>query len=244
MLWYHPQVDSTSNTVLVGGVACPVVAPPFPDCELVDGPAAAPYPDCCPELRCPGRCFSERLSRWFSKGEEWTEEGCTRARCIDTDQVSLLPCGLVASKPNCQVVPGNATADYPDCCVSVQCPPPDTPCYVPELDRHFAVGETWTTPGGCGQAICGEGGAVGAKGCGLIAVPPGHPCSLDDGDDSLEYPECCPKVTCQECYSESLDRFFGPGETWTGPGCTRMKCTVSLRRNYLLKCYIVLAIKW
>ncbi|KAF0295807.1 hypothetical protein FJT64_006727 [Amphibalanus amphitrite] len=223
-------VDSATNTVVLSAVPCPLAAPPFPDCELVDGPTSAEYPACCPILRCPDRCFSESLGRWFSKGDEWTEEGCTRARCVDTDQVALLPCGLVAADgPNCRVVPGNASADYPACCVSVECEI-DRPCYVEELDRHFAVGETWTLPG-CGQATCEQGGAVSGKGCGLIGIPPGYPCSLNDGDDSLEYPECCPRVTCPECYSEILDRFFGPGDTWTGPGCTKVKCGVDSATN-------------
>ena len=223
LYFYRFQVGD-DHYVSVAAITCPLAAPPFPDCELVDNSPGAEYPDCCPTFRCPDRCFSESQRRWFSVGEKWTEEDCTSAICKDTDNVALSPCGFIALEPHCRAVDGNATADYPECCPTVECDP-DTTCFVPRLNRHFAVGESWTEPG-CSQATCREGGGISGKVCGLIGIPAGHPCSVDDGDDSLEYPQCCPKVTCRECYSERLERFFGPGETWTEEDCVGNQCKV------------------
>ena len=176
----------------IGGVPCPAIAPPFPDCELVDGPAAAPYPDCCPELRCPGRCFSERLSRWFSKGEEWTEEGCTRAFCTDTDQIGMLPCGLVAlPSDRCSLVspPEAESAEYPRCCPALRCP---GACYSRGLQRLFDVGASWTEPG-CTSVTCIGTEMVVRELCEIDYVPGG--CTVVDGTGDT-FPDCCPVVQC------------------------------------------------
>lgn len=206
-------------------VCSPPSSPPFPDCELVpyDGPPAE-FPNCCPKFRCPGRCFDSSLKRWFNVGDNWTIAGCQRATCGDTDSVGILPCGLIAVLPGCRAVPGDPEAEYPGCCHTAECgPDPERPCYDEKLDRYFAVGEEWTLSECGGQATCRPGGAVTAVGCPLEATDsPG--CGLDDGDPSLEYPQCCPKITCKVCFSERHQRYFGPGANWTDQSCAHNHC--------------------
>ena len=192
-------MDSTDNSVVIGAVACPVEAPPFPDCELVDGPPSADYPACCPKLRCPDRCFSESLGRWFSKDQEWTEEGCTRAFCAGTDQVGRLPCGLLALPgPHCRVVTPRAGAEYPYCCPAPRCP---GACFSRQMQRLFRVGASWTEPD-CSRLTCVGTEMVASERCPIDAVPSG--CTVDPGEGDT-FPQCCPTVKCDNPYS----RLFG-----------------------------------
>ena len=40
------------------------------------------------------------------------------------------------------------------------------------------------------------------------------------------FPRCCPRITCEECYSARHDRYFGGGESWTEGNCMRHTCDV------------------
>ena len=224
---FKAECNSMPNSAegLILSRSCPQV-PSSPNC-LVKKPqsASAEYPECCPEYQCFDKCFSSSLQRWFDVGDTWTETGCQRASCTPSGLISLLPCGLIRVPGGCKAVPGDPDAEYPECCHKPVCEPePEQPqCYDKELDRHFAVGEKWTLPDCSGQATCGEGGFAAAVGCPLEATDtPG--CGLDNGDLRFDYPQCCPKITCEACHSERLDRYFGPSDTWTGSSCTQNVC--------------------
>ena len=190
---------------------------------------------CC-QARIGRSCHSPSLKKYFQHGDEWTESTCRRGRCL-RGLVLLEDCPpLIESGPpsRCTRRPGNEGASFPDCCPWMEChrPGADKPCFNSRLNRHFAVGESWSGSG-CSRVTCTSNG-IGGVGCGSIGVPPGHPCSFNAGNSSLWYPECCPKLTCPDCYSERLDRFFGPGETWTEAGCVSKQCKVSTGGNRVL----------
>ena len=172
----------------------------------------------------------EDVERSSKEDTEWFESGCRRVRCsrgrLQVDECPPLPDVL---PPGCRRRDVHASHYYPACCPAFDCrPPSDRPCYAPELERHVAIGETWTLPG-CAQATCrSAGGSVTIEGCSPTTVLPGSHCTLQDRDESLEYPQCCPRVTCPECYSKKTGRFFGPGDSWTGPGCIKETCLVSI----------------
>ncbi|XP_037070156.1 uncharacterized protein LOC119091461 [Pollicipes pollicipes] len=205
----------------------PVAAdPPQPGCQLLKGDPTADHPDCCERWLCPepGQCVAPVLQRLVPVGHRWTEPPCARAECTEHG-VGAVGCPAFPTSPGCSVEPGVPGGEYPTCCPRENCTEAK-PCYDKYLDRRFAVGERWTLPECSGAAECEEGGAVSAVGCPLSAVAPGVPCALDDGELGLEYPQCCPKITCPDCYSQKLERYFGPGDEWTDEGCILNRCTL------------------
>ena len=150
---YVLQVKNGTQSVSISTLSCPS-ALPFPDCELVDGPAAAEadYPACCPRVRCPDRCYSAQVDRWFSVGDEWQEDfGCMDAYCDGTDSVTMKGCSEMIGSHDCRYIP----AEHPTCCDTWECAGPGDGCYEPDLERYLTYDETLSfRPPGCGQITC------------------------------------------------------------------------------------------
>ena len=183
-------------------------------------------------------CYSPLLRRFFQEGESWTEptrteSTCRRVRC-SRGRAQLYECEpLIETGPpsNCRRRPGKEDAPFPACCPSLECDQPndDRPCFDPRLNRYVAPGEKFAMDGRCQTDVCTEGGRRAGKGLPCPPLGIGRGCTRTvNGDDSLEFPLCCPRVICDKCYSEELERFFSFRETWTEAGCVKKQCKVRI----------------
>ena len=97
-------------------------------------------------------------------------------------------------------------------------------CHDSALNVTRAHGEQWLLPDCGGVAHCRHGSTY------LYSCPPPNNCRwAADGDASAAFPRCCPRYACSDCYSEQLDREFGPGSHWTERPCVRRSCRLDYR---------------
>ena len=104
---------------------------------------------------------------------------------------------------------------------------PEEGCFSPQLHSTLAEGEQRLLPNCGGLLTCA--GRLGLQ-LDQCADPETNVCSrLERAAAAADasFPLCCPRITCHDCYSVELDRYFGPGERWTGPHCVLHRCEVS-----------------
>ncbi|KAF0297871.1 MFS-type transporter SLC18B1 [Amphibalanus amphitrite] len=99
-------------------------------------------------------------------------------------------------------------------------------CFSYELNVTLSEGEQRMLPGCGGMITCSDQYGLQVDRCADAETnachrqePPAAP--------SAPFPLCCPRLTCQQCYSPEHERYFGPGEQWTGPNCVLHHCRVS-----------------
>ena len=94
-------------------------------------------------------------------------------------------------------------------------------CHDAALNIRRAIGEQWLLPNCGGAAICRRSYII------TYPCPETYGCRrLDEGDPSATFPRCCPRLDCPFCYSEQLDRYFGPSSRWTEGNCVEHRCKV------------------
>ena len=111
----------------------------------------------------------------------------------------------------------------------------ETDCFSPELNRTLSEGEQALLPDCGGLVTCTEYYGLQHDRCPDYRR---NACKRQEpspaGADA-PFPLCCPRLTCEHCYSARHGRHFGPGETWTESHCVRHTCRVSPGYSVLLR---------
>ncbi|XP_067002559.2 uncharacterized protein [Anabrus simplex] len=71
----------------------------------------------------PGMCFDRDTKEFYASGSRWFKSGACEMLLCSFPVISGYGCGTVTVEPPCEIVPGNLSLPYPDCCPQGYCPP-------------------------------------------------------------------------------------------------------------------------